>query len=399
MERGISLYELQLKVKGAVDSAIKELLWVTGEISEIRYNPNGHCYIDLSDYDSREGAVNAKARAVIWSRNAAMLLPYFKTVAGAALERGMHVLLKVQVQYSPLYGLTLNVLDIDPSFTVGEAEINRQRVLKRLEEEGMFGLNGALPLSPLPARLAIISSETAAGYRDFMKHLSDNEYGVGFYTKLFQSPMQGADAPAGIMASFYRIADSVEQGEPFDAVVLIRGGGSVLDLAPFDDYNLALCIAQFPLPVLTGIGHDHDCHAADMVAYRHLKTPTAVAGFILDMYAEQFAYFDELVRRLSEAVRNLTERGENNLARIISALKVNAGAILERERGRVELLEYKVNSLNPLSLLEKGYAILAGADGKRIISLGGIPERGVLKVFMKEGVAELEVKLKSIIES
>ena len=175
MERGISLYELQLKVKGVVDSAIKELLWVTGEISEIKYNPNGHCYIDLSDYDSREGAVTAKARAVIWSRNAAMLLPYFKTVAGAALERGMHVLLKVQVQYSPLYGLTLNVLDIDPSFTVGEAEINRQRVLKRLEEEGMFGLNDALPLSPLPARLAIISSETAAGYRDFMKHLSDNE--------------------------------------------------------------------------------------------------------------------------------------------------------------------------------------------------------------------------------
>ena len=232
-----------------------------------------------------------------------------------------------------------------------------------------------------------------------MKHLSDNEYGVGFYTQLFQSPMQGADAPAGIMASFYRIADSIEQGDPFDAVVLIRGGGSALDLAPFDDYNLALCIAQFPLPVLTGIGHDHDCHAADMVAYRHLKTPTAVADFILDMYAEQFAYLDELVRRLSEAVRNLTEREENNLARIISALKVNAGAILERERGRVELLEYKVNSLNPLSLLEKGYAILAGADGKRIISLGGIPERGVLKVFMKEGVAELEVKLKSIIES
>lgn len=397
MEKGISLYELQLKIKGAVERAINEPLWVRGEISEIKFKQNGHCYLELSDYDSGQESAVAKVKAIMWSRNAAMLLPYFKSAAGAQIEKGMHLLLKVQVQYAPLYGLTLNIIDIDPSFTVGDAEINRRRVLRRLDEEGMIGLNGEQYLSPLPSRVAIISSETAAGYRDFMKQLSENRYGVKFQTRLFQAPMQGAEAPSGIVNAFYSIADEMERGERFDVVVLIRGGGSALDLTPFDDYDLALCIAQFPLPVLTGIGHDHDFHAADMVAYAHLKTPTAVADYLLELFEEQFVYVDELLLRLSHAVDTIAEREERRIEGLVSEIRENFGTLFERERGRIELLEYKVNSLNPLSLLKKGYAILAGEDGKRINSIKELPRAGVIKLFMKEGVAEMEVRLKNII--
>lgn len=396
MEKGISLYELQLKIKQTVERAINEPLWVRGEISEIKFNHNGHCYLELSDYGGGEGSVVAKAKAIIWSRNAAMLVPYFKTTTGTQIEKGMHLLLKVQVQYAPLYGLTLNITDIDPSFTVGEAEINRQRILRRLNEEGMTGLNGEQYLSLLPSRVAIISSETAAGYRDFIKHLSENRYGVKFHTRLFQAPMQGTEAPSGIAAAFYAIADEMERGERFDVVVLIRGGGSALDLTPFDDYDLALCIAQFPLPVLTGIGHDHDFHAADMVAYACLKTPTAVADYLIDRFGEQYAYIDELLLKLSHAVDTIIEREERRIEGLVSEIKGDFGTLFERERGRIELLEYKLNSLNPLSLLKKGYAILAGADGKRINSINELPQTGIIKLFMKEEVAEMEIKLRSI---
>lgn len=399
MEKGISLYELQQRVKEAVDGAMKELLWVSGEISEIKQNSSGHCYMELVDYNSDEGAVCARARAVVWSRNAKMLLPYFETVTASKLDAGMKVLLKVQVQYTPLYGLSLNVLDIEPFFTVGEAEINRRKVIERLESEGMFGLNAMRPMPALPRKIAVISSATAAGYRDFVRHLSNNEYGVVFYTKLFKSPMQGAEAPGGIIASLYRIADELERGEVYDAVAIIRGGGSVLDLSSFDDYNLALHIAQFPIPVLTGIGHDHDCHVADMVAYRFLKTPTAVADYIVELYAVQYARVEELVLRTVSAAREIVGRRERELALCRVNLVHVAGAILEREKSRLALAEYKIGALNPVALLEKGYAIVADSQGRRIMSPAELPENGQIRLFMKDGAARLQIRVIEITES
>lgn len=399
MEKGISLYELQQRVKEAVDGAMKELLWVSGEISEFKQNSNGHCYMELVDYNSDQGVVAARARAVVWSRNAAMLLPYFKTLTGSELAAGMKILVKVQVQYTPLYGLSLNILDIEPTFTVGEAEINRRKVIGRLESEGMFGLNALRPLAALPRKIAVISSATAAGYRDFIRHLSNNECGAAFYIKLFKSPMQGADAPGGIIASLYKIADELEQGEEYDAVAIIRGGGSVLDLASFDDYNLALHIAQFPIPVLTGIGHDHDCHVADLVAYRFLKTPTAVADYIVELYAVQHARIERLALRAVSAAREIVDRRGRELDLFRANLVHAARAILEREKSRLALAEYKIGALNPAALLEKGYAVVADSQGRRIMSAGELPESGQIRLFMKDGIARLQIRVIDITEN
>ena len=399
MEKGISLYELQQRVKEAVDGAMKELLWVSGEISEFKQNSNGHCYMELVDYNSDQGVVAARARAVVWSRNAAMLLPYFKTLTGSELAAGMKILVKVQVQYTPLYGLSLNILDIEPTFTVGEAEINRRKVIDRLESEGMFGLNALRPLAALPRKIAVISSATAAGYRDFVRHLSNNECGAAFYIKLFKSPMQGADAPGGIIASLYKIADELEQGEEYDAVAIIRGGGSVLDLASFDDYNLAPHIAQFPIPVLTGIGHDHDCHVADLVAYRFLKTPTAVADYIVELYAVQHARIERLALRAVSAAREIVDRRGRELDLFRANLVHAARAILEREKSRLALAEYKIGALNPAALLEKGYAVVADSQGRRIMSAGELPESGQIRLFMKDGIARLQIRVIDITEN
>lgn len=399
MEKGISLYELQQRVKEAVDGAMKELLWVSGEISEFKQNSNGHCYMELVDYNSDQGVVAARARAVVWSRNAAMLLPYFKTLTGSELAAGMKILVKVQVQYTPLYGLSLNILDIEPTFTVGEAEINRRKVIGRLESEGMFGLNALRPLAALPRKIAVISSATAAGYRDFVRHLSNNECGAAFYIKLFKSPMQGADAPGGIIASLYKIADELEQGEEYDAVAIIRGGGSVLDLASFDDYNLALHIAQFPIPVLTGIGHDHDCHVADLVAYRFLKTPTAVADYIVELYAVQHARIERLALKAVSAAREIVDRRGRELDLFRANLVHAARAILEREKSRLALAEYKIEALNPAVLLEKGYAVVADSQGRRIMSAGELPESGQIRLFMKDGIARLQIRVIDITEN
>lgn len=399
MEKGISLYELQQRVKEAVDGAMKELLWVSGEISEFKQNSNGHCYMELVDYNSDQGVVAARARAVVWSRNAAMLLPYFKTLTGSELAAGMKILVKVQIQYTPLYGLSLNILDIEPTFTVGEAEINRRKVIDRLESEGMFGLNALRPLAALPRKIAVISSATAAGYRDFVRHLSNNECGAAFYIKLFKSPMQGADAPGGIIASLYKIADELEQGEEYDAVAIIRGGGSVLDLASFDDYNLALHIAQFPIPVLTGIGHDHDCHVADLVAYRFLKTPTAVADYIVELYAVQHARIERLALRAVSAAREIVDRRGRELDLFRANLVHAARAILEREKSRLALAEYKIGALNPAVLLEKGYAVVADSQGRRIMSAGELPESGQIRLFMKDGIARLQIRVIDITEN
>ena len=328
-----------------------------------------------------------------------MLLPYFKTLTGSELAAGMKILVKVQVQYTPLYGLSLNILDIEPTFTVGEAEINRRKVIGRLESEGMFGLNALRPLAALPRKIAVISSATAAGYRDFVRHLSNNECGAAFYIKLFKSPMQGADAPGGIIASLYKIADELEQGEEYDAVAIIRGGGSVLDLASFDDYNLALHIAQFPIPVLTGIGHDHDCHVADLVAYRFLKTPTAVADYIVELYTVQHARIERLALRAVSAAREIVDRRGRELDLFRANLVHAARAILEREKSRLALAEYKIGALNPAALLEKGYAVVADSQGRRIMSAGELPESGQIRLFMKDGIARLQIRVIDITEN
>lgn len=384
----LSLLELQQRVKSAVESASKEAVWVRAEIAEVKYNPAGHCYMDLVDYNGEEREIAAKARAVIWSRNAVMLIPFFETATGCRLESGARVLLKVYVQYSELYGLTINVCDLDPSFTVGELELNRQRVIKRLETEGMFNLNSSLPLSPLPCRLAVVSSSTAAGFRDFVKHLTENRFGIKFRIDLFNAPMQGTESVEGIIAALDKIA---LQQYDYDAVVIIRGGGSALDLATFDDYHLALNIAQYPLPVLTGIGHDHDYHVADMVAYSYAKTPTAVADYIVGLFAEQFVTVGTLEERIKTAVKQIVERERIKLDKMKGSVALSLKMCLERHRHRLEMAGLKIQQLNPVSALNKGYAIVTDTSGDKITTVENIVKDGRVTLYMRDGKAEIEI--------
>ena len=391
MREMLSLYELQEKVRMAVAPLSQGFIWITAEISEIKRNASGHWYLELADYDKENRTLNAKARAMIWSRNAAMLVPFFENATGAPLAAGMQVLLKVQVQYSVLYGLSLNITDIDPSFTVGEIEMRRQQIIRRLKQEEMFGVNSSLEIPLIPKRIAVVSSATAAGYRDFMKHLEENNYGFVFGTKLFEAPMQGGEAPLGIVKALDAIAEEVSAGERYDAVVLVRGGGGVLELACFDDYELALNIAQFPLPVITGIGHDHDFHVADMVAHTYLKTPTAVADFMIEMRLLQLDLLMSLYRRARTA---LSGRIEENLSLLSKYPDRMAAAVKKRisdEYNRLQLIEYKVKVHDPQRLLDKGFAVVMDDDGKQVTSVTGMRPGDKLKLLMKDGVVELSV--------
>lgn len=395
MEEKISLYELQQKVRCALEPLSASLVWVTAEISEVKRNASGHWYFELADYDNSGTSVSAKARAVMWNRSAAMLIPFFETSTGARLSAGMHVLLKVQVQYSVVYGLSLSILDIDPSYTVGEAELQRRKIIERIEREGMMDMNSSIELPLLPKKIAVISSETAAGYRDFVKHLTENEYGISLYLKLYPAPMQGVEAPAGIVAALDAIARDTDAGAGYDAVVIIRGGGSVLELSCFDDYLLAINIAQFPLPVLTGIGHDHDFHVADMTAHTYFKTPTAVADFLIDLYTEQMAVLENLYSRAKSAISRRIGDRLNFLERSTFRIKNAASKLVFEKRNALQMLELRINAANPADLLKRGFLIAAKENGERIRSVNDITENETVRLIFKDGFAELVVKNKN----
>lgn len=390
MEEKISLCQLQQRLKNAVDSAVQGFVWITAEIAEVKGNSSGHWYLELVDYDRQGRGLAAKARATIWNRTALMLIPYFTTTTGSMLSAGMHVLLKVQVQYSAVYGLSLNILDIDPSFTIGELELERQKVIKRLEQEGMFGVNSQLDLPTLPQRVAVISSATAAGYRDFMKHLSQEESGVSIHTELFAASMQGGDAPGEIIGALERVAERLSGREEFDAVVIIRGGGSAIELSCYDDYELALNIAQFPLPVLTGVGHDHDFHVADMVAHTYFKTPTAVADFIIGLYMEQQARLEALYNRCKAAVNAMVQEQQNILLRFADRLKNSSLRVVQDKENKLNFVEFKIKALDPHQVLERGYILAEDGMGRRISSVAQMLQEGKMRLLMADGIVEFD---------
>lgn len=386
----VGLLELQEGIRGLLETGLERSYWVRAEISDIKQQSVGHCYLELVERREDDEGVSARAQAIIWASSFRMIRPYFYSSTGSELSRGMQILVRAQVQYSPLYGLSLIISDIDPSYTVGEQELQRQKTIKRLKEEGMFEMNSTIELTALPSRIAVISSESAAGFRDFMNHLHKNEYGFCFNTELFKSSMQGASAPGEIISALDQIAKRCDE---FDMVVIIRGGGSVQDLSCFDDYELSANIAQFPLPVITGIGHDHDVHIADLVAWRGLKTPTAVADFIIEMFSAEEQQLAYLLQRLSMAIR---ERGAEELSALEKLeMKIYSGAKerLASEIYRVDLLSQKAESGNPLTLLRRGYAVPV-VKGERINSVDGIEEGGMIKIIMADG--EVECKIEKI---
>lgn len=386
MEEKISLLELQERIRHGIEGAVPHQVWITAEIGEMKNHPSGHCYLDLVDYKEGERGVAAKARGVIWSSAWRMLQPYFLSVAGVPLSKGLNVLLKVQANFSAVYGLSLNILDIDPSFTVGELELRRQQTIKRLQQEGCMEMNAQLQLPPLPRRIAVISSATAAGYRDFMNHLHKNEYGFRFSTELFPAQMQGQEAPESIIVALDKIAE--REGE-FDVVAILRGGGAAMDLLCFDDYSLAVNIAQFPLPVITGIGHDHDYHIADMVANTWLKTPTAVADYFVDIFVQQEQYLMHLFQRISLTLAHKISTERHRLLTLHNTLVQNVANLLSCRRQQLEMLRLKVEAADPARILGSGFAIVA-VGGKRA-GAEDIVEGARVKMVLGDGEVEFVV--------
>ena len=376
-----TLQQLLTQVREAVDESFPLSVWVKGEIQGMSVNRSGHCYLNLIEKNILTGALLAEVRAIIWSSRFRSLATRFEQESGRRLEDGMNILVHATVQFSELYGLSLMIEDIDAAFTAGEAFLERQRTIRRLEEEGMMDLNSQLSLPPLPRRFAVISAATAAGYGDFLDHLHNNAYGFKFASELFPAPLQGADAPAGIIAALEAVA---ARGDEFDAVLLLRGGGSATDLACFDNYDLALNIAQFPLPVLTAIGHERDVHVADMVAFEHLKTPTALADYFVDIIAAEDYQLRTLAGRLSLAVRTKAADQRARLERSVSRIRVAAGGIISAQRQKVDLLEYRIGALNPASILAKGFSLTL-KDGSRVVSKAQLKEGDNITILLKDG--------------
>ena len=354
----VELAGLQALLREEIENAFPERVWVRAEIAAVQAKANGHCYLDLCQ--SRDGRLVAKAKAVIWRSRFVPLRAYFREATGGDLAPGMEVLLRVQVSYSELYGLSLTVDEIEPQFTLGAAELQRRRTLEKLAADGLLDRQQALEPALLPYRLAVISARDAAGYGDFRRHLEENAYGFVFRVDLFEATMQGQDAPASIVDALQAVECSAE---PYDAVLLMRGGGSALDLACFDDYGLCFAIANCPVPVYTAIGHDRDVHVADQVAYDAVKTPTALA----DRFIDAFAAEDERISAFGTRLRMAFQ------ARL-AAMEQRLAALGERIRGA-----------DPRSVLSRGYTLVTDARGVVVKSAALLPAGSKFSVLFADG--------------
>uniref|UniRef100_UPI00321674D1 exodeoxyribonuclease VII large subunit n=1 Tax=uncultured Draconibacterium sp. TaxID=1573823 RepID=UPI00321674D1 len=327
MVQQFTLSQLNESIKNALLEVFPTTVWVVAEVSELKENRSGHCYLEL--IEKEENTIIARSRATIWSYTYRMLKPYFETTTGKPFTHGIKVLVQVSVEYHPAYGLSLNIKDIDPTYTVGDMALQRKEIINRLQNEGVFDMNKELELPLVPQKIAVISSATAAGYQDFINQLETNDYGFVFYTKLFEAYMQGAEAVPSVIHALERI---FQYEDFFDAVVIIRGGGATADLSSFDNYDLAMNITQFPLPVITGIGHEKDDTIIDLVAHTRLKTPTAVAEFLVNGVGRFYEHLQELENGIVQLTREKLDLQKEKLERIAEGLNYSiTGFITDKQ--------------------------------------------------------------------
>ena len=428
-----SLYELTTQVRRTLEDSFADAYWVRAETSDVRVNAaSGHCYLEFVEKSPETNLLVAKARGSIWARTFRLLKPYFELETGQVFTSGLKVLVKVTVEFHELYGFSLNVLDIDPSYTLGDMMRRRQEIIRRLQDEGVFDLNRELVLPELTRRLAVITSPTAAGYEDFTNQLLNNPQGYPFYIKLFPALMQGEKTEESVIAALDRI---YEHRDLFDAVIIIRGGGATSDLNSFDSYLLAANCAQFPLPILTGIGHERDDTIVDLVAHTRLKTPTAVAAFLLErmdrvagelsllqqqlvqdterILLAQRNFLQLLSTRFPERVLNRIERSRSELHRLAAALPSAVSTLLarqdkgleqmkgrirsavenrcSREKQQLQLAEQFIRMASPDYVLKRGYS-LALKDGRIVKSPAGLAPGDSLTVRWADGEAQTEIK-------
>lgn len=336
MTEKLSLSELQLIIRDALYLSIPQTLWVAAEISEINVNSSGHCYLELIEKNPDEKNIRARIRGIIWNSRFGFIKSFFENITGEPLRGGLKILVKAKVEYHELYGLSLVINDIDPAFTLGEMALKRQLIIRRLEEEGVFSMNKEMNFPLLPQRIAVVSSGSAAGYTDFINHLRGNSYGYIFYTALIETPMQGTETEQGVINALDKIANNAGL---FDLVVIIRGGGSQTDLSWFDNYSIAYHVTQFPLPVVTGIGHEKNLSVTDLVANQSLKTPTAVADFLIDTMVSAENEMIDLCNRIRDNVRIILEENKNMLEthsiRLLPLTRIMISASMAKLSGKV----------------------------------------------------------------
>ncbi|HKK62964.1 MAG TPA: exodeoxyribonuclease VII large subunit [Bacteroidales bacterium] len=338
----IRLYQLNKSIKASTKKAFPDYYWVIAEILEIRQNRSGHCYLELIEKSEKNDKIIAKSRATIWASRYLQIKAFFETTTGKPLQQGIKVMLRAEVNFHELYGLSLNIIDIDPAFTMGDLEMRKRKVLNKLEAEGIIEMNREIPIPEIPQRIAIVSAETAAGYGDFMDSILNNPYQLNFQITFFPAIMQGEAAAPSIINALEKIFKLEKQ---FDVVILIRGGGSQADLDCFNSYELALNIAQFPLPVFTGIGHERDETIADIVANQSLKTPTAVAEFLVDKLAGFLTYIEQIGTRLDHLVKWIIQEEKTILDQKAAEIKHFSQRFLNREEMQLENLKEKGKSV------------------------------------------------------
>ena len=350
----LTLYSLNNLVHNAIAEALPSRYWITGELSEVRETVAGHCYIELVQRDEETQETVAKARGTVWARIYSLLRPYFLEQTGQPFAAGLKVLLQVTVSFHELYGYTLDVCDIEPAYTIGDIARQRQLIIKRLTDEGVIGLNKELELPLLPQRIAVISSATAAGYGDFCDQLLNNRYGFVFYPRLFPAPMQGNGAEEGIIAALDCIAREIDN---WDVVVIIRGGGATSELGCFDTYDLANNCAQFPLPIITGIGHLRDESILDIVAHTSAKTPTAVAEFLIHSMLANETAITEMQEAIATSVMRQMENEKRRVETLVGQLPVLTALYMQAQQHKLALYQERIDAASPEHILSLGYSI------------------------------------------
>lgn len=409
-EGSISLTELQGLIRDKIYEALPGSFWVIAEIAEMKVQSAGHCYLELTGSDTPGGRVTARARATIWASKYRSLSTFFNASTGIPLRAGITILFRATVEYHELYGLSLNISEIDPAYTAGDMALRREAIIRRLTAEGVLTMNRGVPLTPYPRNIAVVSSSKAAGYQDFINQLINNPYGYIFRPVLFEAVMQGETTAASVTEALDRIAE--EPGR-FDVVAIIRGGGSTTDLSWFDSYEIAFHVTQFPLPVLTGIGHDKDQSVTDMAAWRALKTPTAVAGFITERTLDCENRIIDMAGTLASAVTGALDAADEHLsslqnraaatARLIVRVKQEkltyhrenlrraALSVIRKAKESTDRVEDSLRHLDPAGVLKRGFT-LTSRNGIIIQSAADLEPGDTIKTHFAEGTASSKVE-------
>ena len=404
-QKNYSLSELTSHIEKTIRVNFDENIWIRAEISELR-EKGGHCYLELIEKDEKSDTLKARVKASIWANSYRLLKPFFEETTGQPLRPGLSILVAVMVEFHSMYGISLIIKDIDPEYTLGSQAKRRMEVIRQLEADGVMDMNKSLDFSATPQRIAIISSATAAGYEDFMNQLEQHPASYVFYTRLFPAIMQGDQASGSIISAL----DTLFQlSEYFDVVVIIRGGGATTDLACFDDYELAMNCAQFPLPIIAGIGHQRDISILDMVVHSSVKTPTAAAALLTERLTEAEEVFMDKYRRICNHALSVVQYEQKKineiqwkiknalhiksrdkfveLEQLKMRLKTKVQVILANHDNQLKLYQAAIERHSPTAMLKYGYTITT-QNGKRISNLHQLSYDSPITTIFPDGYVE-----------